>query len=295
ETGFYESLFIALRNIMNEIFQEVNNKSNVFEDIIDEENDYYYTANQEYYDQSMKSQALKDNKALLSTEIIQLFCIVPSFYDFLNNSEGLIEILNLSIGDSRMYLAVEALLEDAKQQNKTKIQICEELGSFITNLLKLNARQLINKKTKAKNVKVQKIFHQVPREPTCESLDVHGTTAQIQNTVHIGRSSIRSASTTRSVASAPRSARFLSPVNNANNTINEDFKRIPNLDDLIIIGRKRIGKIVKLEKDYVAEVKFDSSGTLSLTLFLNLSIFVNINFKMMSLERSLENFMIAHN
>lgn len=63
---------------------------------------------------------LKDNKALLSTEIIQLFCIVPSFYEFLNNSEGLIEILNLSIGDSRMYLAVEALLEDAKQQNVFK-------------------------------------------------------------------------------------------------------------------------------------------------------------------------------
>lgn len=42
---------------------------------------------------------------------------MPSFYDFLNNSEGLIEILNLSIGDARMYLAVEALLEDSKQQN----------------------------------------------------------------------------------------------------------------------------------------------------------------------------------
>ena len=31
---------------------------------------------------------LKENKSLLSTEIIQLFCIVPSFYDYLSISQG---------------------------------------------------------------------------------------------------------------------------------------------------------------------------------------------------------------
>lgn len=141
----------------------------------------------------------------------------------------------------------------------------------------------MNKKTKCKNNKTRKFFQPVSKEASSEALDIHGTTAQIQSIINIPRSSIRSASTIRSIPSAPRSARFMSPVNNANNTINEDFKKSPCnvvvlsknnfysfffnlnffiqvLEDLVIIGRKRIGKVIKLEKDSIAEVKFESSG-----------------------------------
>ena len=32
------------------------------------------------------------------------------------------------------------------------------------------------------------------------------------------------------------------------------------MDELIIIGRKRIGKITKIDKDTLVEAKFDTSG-----------------------------------
>ena len=73
---------------------------------------------------------LKDNNSLLSTEIIQLFCIVPCFYDFLPESEGLISILNLSLGDSRLYQAVINLLQDLRKQN-VRIYL------FIISILKI--------------------------------------------------------------------------------------------------------------------------------------------------------------
>ncbi|CAF0915842.1 unnamed protein product [Brachionus calyciflorus] len=261
ETGFYENLFVALRNILNEIFREVNSKVNIFDDLFEEDTENYYE-NQEFYNQAMKSQTLKENKSLLSTEIIQLFCIVPSFYDFLGNSEGLIEILNLSIGDSRMYLAIESLLEDAKRQNKTKVQICEDLGSFITNLLKLNARQLLNKKSKKKNSRPQPSLPLIPKEQSNEYLDIHGKMAQIQNIIQPPRSAIKSASTIRSIPSASRATRLHSPVN-ANNTINEDYKKLPTVDDMVIIGRKKIGKVFKIDKDDLVEVKFDTTVILN--------------------------------
>ena len=61
--------------------------------------------------------SLKDSRALLSTEIIQLFCLIPSFYDFLPDSHGLIDILILSIGDPRIYQAILNMLYDLRKQN----------------------------------------------------------------------------------------------------------------------------------------------------------------------------------
>lgn len=122
---------------------------------------------------------MKESITLLSTEVIQLFCIVPSFYEYLSANDGLKSVLKLSIGDPNIYEIIQNLLYENSNQNvkfeivlnnlrnknikfflkKSINQISEELGSFITNLLKLNVRQLMRKKTKQKP---NKIMHNSP-------------------------------------------------------------------------------------------------------------------------------------
>lgn len=83
---------------------------------------------------------------LLSTEVIQLFCIVPSFYDYLSTSQGIFlpsssicfefvlfypfyfkelnEVLEMSLGAPHFYQAVLNFLNDLRHQN-VKIELIE--------------------------------------------------------------------------------------------------------------------------------------------------------------------------
>jgi hypothetical protein len=59
---------------------------------------------------------LKDCITLLSTEIIQLFCIVPSFYEHLIVNDGLKSILKQSVGDSNVFAVIQNLLDENSAQ-----------------------------------------------------------------------------------------------------------------------------------------------------------------------------------
>ncbi len=60
---------------------------------------------------------LRNNKALLSTEIVQLFSIVPAFYDYLMDSDGLRSILSVSLRDARIFQAINDSLIEHHSQN----------------------------------------------------------------------------------------------------------------------------------------------------------------------------------
>jgi hypothetical protein len=157
EAGFYENLFTSLKNILNEQCRIYNSITfNLFD-----ENEYWNlidsfsnTINIPNVNQSI----LKDNKQLLSTEIVQLFSIIPVFYEYLEKNQDLMEILKLSISDVRIFDAIKESLADNRQKNKSLEEICEDLGSFITNMLRISTRQLINKKLKRtpKSILVQR-------------------------------------------------------------------------------------------------------------------------------------------
>ena len=117
-------MFQSLRNILidllslsNEIDSNNHEISNEFHNKNTNNNNNNNNLNGNKQSEVSFTISLKDSRALLSTEIIQLFCLIPSFYDFLPDNHGLIDILILSIGDPRIYQAILNMLYDLRKQN----------------------------------------------------------------------------------------------------------------------------------------------------------------------------------
>jgi len=65
---------------------------------------------------------LKESKYLLATEIIQLFCIVPTFYEHIFRENGLIELLKLGVDEPRIFEAIQNFINDNISQKVMSIE-----------------------------------------------------------------------------------------------------------------------------------------------------------------------------
>jgi hypothetical protein len=151
-------------------------------------------------------------------------------------------MLNLSIADPNINQAIYNLLRDYRAQNKNINSICDEMSVFITNILKLNARQLLNKKAKQKKTSRNFLSNtSIASALTLESVSATPSELTIKNQ---SMQSMGPRAQTRQQGSKPSSATpgkvlyreySFNALNNSLN-IENDFKHLP--------GKLRINKTI---------------------------------------------------
>ena len=165
------------------------------------------------------------------------------------------------------------------------------MSLFITNLLKLNARQLINKKSKRKKPLSNRSFlapssnasvysassstrsnhylnahHQISSAPaynlasmktnTSSSLII---TSPLSSAHHLKRQANNKELHIQNLSSPILNSHPFQHVEHISTSHLDDPKRPPAVDDSLLIGKKKVGRILHFDRDDVAVVKFDSS------------------------------------
>ena len=145
------------------------------------------------------------------------------------------------------------------------------MSLFVTNILKLNARQLLNKKDKKKKETRNFLTTSTNNAPPPAVVDLTPAASSSTNEMILMSHSQTGTSrvspkqqppphTINGRASPLKASSKENLLNSASSKTGEGFKRSVSLGDNLLFGYKRLGKIVRLEAEDVCLVKFDMPG-----------------------------------
>ncbi|XP_013399876.1 uncharacterized protein LOC106166025 isoform X2 [Lingula anatina] len=98
------------------------------------------------------SDMYKDYRCLLASEVVQLLCIVPAFFDFLDKDVGVMNLVATATGDYHICDKVTDLAESVRQRGGNLKAIYEHAADFVLNAVQENTLNLANKGFRKKKV-----------------------------------------------------------------------------------------------------------------------------------------------
>ncbi|XP_071837874.1 uncharacterized protein [Apostichopus japonicus] len=230
ETGLYEKLYLSLHFTVDELIRA---NKNTKKRIIHKPNHRY-----------------RDLRALLGCEAIQLFCIVPEFFNILTTHESVSELVVFSSGDGAAVEKVKDLMQRVYSQGGSDLRMVEEVADFLVNMVQKRAKKLLGKQM-VPNITSNHSFvmkKSTPRRP--QSSPMHSSSY-----LSIGLPSPRhNISVTRPGSAAPKVSPIKPPWRP---------ERQPKLGDKVLLGRQNVSFILALPEHDVALIQMESIPDLS--------------------------------
>ncbi|KAL4237028.1 hypothetical protein ACF0H5_005412 [Mactra antiquata] len=180
------------------------------------------------------TQLYRDYKCLLASEIVQLLCIVPAFFEYIDKDVGVINLVVTATGD-RFITEKVTKLSEASGGDMRKVY--EELSDFLLQKVQEQSLNLTNKTirlsaeeqviTQTKSIPMKN--HRSP----VDASDFHAKGITSPNM------------DPPTILSARRQAE-------------KNRKHFPHLGDYILLGPQTLGKVIGLPQPFVAHVAMDS-------------------------------------
>ncbi|XP_071799635.1 uncharacterized protein [Asterias amurensis] len=192
----------------------------------------------------------REFKSLLAAEVVQLFCIVPVFFDYVTKESGVMRLVSLATADVTVVDKVAELIERITRQGGDLRRIIEEVAEFIINGLNKNTKIVLNKRipVKSSSSYVLSTPKALPRRP--QSSPVHASSY-----LAVGRPSPERPLTSRT---RPSTAQSLS--------VTGRQQRLPRLGDKMLLAPQNLGFIIALPECDIALVQLDCIPDLILNL-----------------------------
>eukprot|EP00117_Sycon_ciliatum_P016747 scpid25132/ scgid5756/ Protein TILB homolog; Leucine-rich repeat-containing protein 6; Leucine-rich testis-specific protein; Testis-specific leucine-rich repeat protein len=80
---------------------------------------------------------VEKHRQLLAAEVVQLFCLVPAFFDLLSTDTGILDLAMVATGDGDLFENISALQEELAWEKVDRWQIYQRMAAYI--LLKVKA------------------------------------------------------------------------------------------------------------------------------------------------------------
>ncbi|XP_064604820.1 uncharacterized protein LOC135470042 [Liolophura sinensis] len=97
---------------------------------------------------SLMASQYKDYKCLLASEVVQLLCIVPAFFQYLDKDEGVKGLLMAAAKNSKITDEILVVGKTAKSSGATVKEICERVAGFIVEKVEVQMENIVNKKVR---------------------------------------------------------------------------------------------------------------------------------------------------
>ncbi|KAJ8039853.1 Protein tilB-like [Holothuria leucospilota] len=225
EIGLYEKLYLSLHCIVEELVR-AGNKGKVS---INHKPSYKY----------------KDLRAILGCEAIQLFCIVPGFFQYLTSNQAVMDLVTYSTNDGAAVDKLVDLINRIHFQGGDDHRVVEEVADFLVTIVQKSTRRLLGKQMiPSKNSSYSLMMKKVhPRRPQSSSIYSSSFLA-------VGRPSPKLHLSVRKPGVVTPTVRHIKPPWQPD--------RLPKLGDKVLLGRQNLSFILALPEHDVALIQMEN-------------------------------------
>ncbi|XP_021342270.1 uncharacterized protein LOC110442803 isoform X3 [Mizuhopecten yessoensis] len=178
-----------------------------------------------------------DYKCLLASEVIQLLCIVPAFFEYISKDIGVMNLIMTGTGDTLIaekIARVSSVVEDKGGELK---RLYEDQAELLLQKVQEQCLNLSNRTQKIPSSdEVINSMKALPMKRPLSALEL---------------ADFHSKGVTSPHKDAPR-------IMSARRPSDRGRKRFPRLGDILLLGPQTLGKIVSLPQPFVALVSMDS-------------------------------------
>ncbi|XP_053394060.1 uncharacterized protein LOC123525858 isoform X3 [Mercenaria mercenaria] len=185
----------------------------------------------------------RDYKCLLASEIVQLLCIVPAFFEYIDKdvdmpgASGVVNLVVTATGDHMIKEKVSSLSQTIESSGGDVKKLYEELSDFLLQKVQEQSLNLTNKRqTLSAEDQVITATKSIPMKSARSPVDAADFHAKGITSPNLDPPT---------VLSARRQAE-------------KNRKHFPRLGDFLLLGPQTLGKVIGLPQPFVAHVAMDS-------------------------------------
>ncbi|XP_069128141.1 uncharacterized protein [Argopecten irradians] len=218
--GLYDKLYLCLFYTISELMK-LSQSSNTKQTAIKSKLNTLYS----------------DYKCLLASEVIQLLCIVPAFFEYISKDIGVMNLIMTGTGDS---LIAEKIARISS--------VVENKGGELKHLYEDQAELLLQKVQE----QCLNLSNRTPKMPSSDEVINSMKALPMKRPLSaLELADFHSKGVTSPHKDAPR-------IMSARRPSDRSRKRFPRLGDILLLGPQTLGKIVSLPQPFVALVSMDS-------------------------------------
>lgn len=174
----------------------------------------------------------RDYKCLLASEVVQLLCIVPTFFDYINKDLGVMNLVITATGDKDITDQINKVSVIVKEDGNDINKLYEELSAFLLQKVQEQSKNISNKS---------------PRLSSSEEILSPTKLSPVKSINPVDIADFHMRGVTSPEKDPPRVMSARKPT-----------ERFPRLGDSLLLGPQTLGKIVSLPQPFVALVAMDS-------------------------------------
>lgn len=217
--GLYDKLYLCLFYTVSELVK-LSHSSNTKQTAVKSKlNTLYY-----------------DYKSLLASEVVQLLCIVPAFFQYVAKDVGVMNLVVTATGDLDIKDKITAVSTNVSQEGGEVRRLYEELSELLLQKVQEQSLNISNK---------------APKMSKCDEILTSRKALPMRNSGSLEMAEFHAKGITSPEKDPPR-------VLSAKRSAERNRKKFPHLGDPLLLGPQTLGKIVSLPQPFVALVAMDS-------------------------------------
>ncbi|XP_078317601.1 uncharacterized protein LOC111119226 isoform X1 [Crassostrea virginica] len=177
-----------------------------------------------------------DYKSLLASEVVQLLCIVPAFFQYVAKDVGVMNLVVTATGDHDIKEKITAVSTTVSQEGGEVRRLYEELSELLLQKVQEQSLNISNK---------------TPKMSKCDQILTSRKAFPMRNSGSVEMAEFHAKGVTSPEKDPPR-------VLSAKRSAERNRKKFPHLGDPLLLGPQTLGKIVSLPQPFVALVAMDS-------------------------------------
>ncbi|XP_074640976.1 uncharacterized protein LOC141898782 [Tubulanus polymorphus] len=216
EGGLYNRLYLSLYYLMQEIVKLQISSHQSSKKI----------------KKTTKSQATQDCRSLLASEVVQLFCIVPEFFEYLDKDLGIMNMIASAAGDVSVMVRLHQIFDHLSSHKEDAKSLREEMSQLLHNVVQAHASKVLNKSIVSIVRDQHTEIDALPKRSKSSRLNSAEFLAIGRHTPQRERPTIR--------------------------PVKPKIKhKIPDIGDSVLLGPQNIGRIITIPETYLAQVQMD--------------------------------------
>ncbi|XP_071117853.1 uncharacterized protein [Haliotis cracherodii] len=175
----------------------------------------------------------RDYKCLLASEIVQLMCIVPAFFEYMEKDVGVMNLVTTGTGDRSIIGKITQLAHNYRSEGRDVRALYEDISEILLQKVQEQTMNLTNKS---------------PREAVGDKvLSTLGAVKRAKTPVDVAEYHMKGVT---SPDSDPPVVQCHTPRKNKH--------KFPHLGDVLLLGPQTIGKVISLPQPFLALVAMDA-------------------------------------
>ncbi|XP_077980954.1 uncharacterized protein LOC144436126 [Glandiceps talaboti] len=181
----------------------------------------------------------REYKCLLAAEVIQLLCIVPAFFDYIERDNGVISLLIIATGDSTIVDRIGEQLQEIHRDGADVRRIYEDIAETLLEAIQQNAKNVLNRQISPRAQSKYLLTNGLPNRPH---------SSPIYSPVYASDYHTKGRTTPDHRRVRPLTAR----------SFRKQFEpKTPSLGDRFLVGPQNVGYIIALPEPDIALIQMD--------------------------------------